>query len=332
MLVETFDLCKAYGPTVAVDHLTLAVGEGEVFGFLGPNGAGKTTTVKMLLGLAAPTAGQARILGRRPGDPEVMGQVGFLPEQFRFPAWITAADFLDVHGRLYGLSAAERRTRSAQLLARVGLADRARSRLGEFSKGMQQRIGLAQALLNRPRLVFLDEPTSGLDPLGRREVRDLIRELRADGVTVFLNSHFLSEVEVTCDRIAIIKRGRVARLGTLAELTRQGVEVEIAAAGLTPEIEAGLRQWGRIVTGVAADTGDRGSGGGGPGAGARREDAAGQTEAPAAIQRIVMAVASEEVVPALAAYLFRAGAQIYALAPRRLSLEELFLRVMEEET
>ncbi|MEJ5199922.1 MAG: ABC transporter ATP-binding protein, partial [Anaerolineae bacterium] len=150
MLIETHDLCKTYGATVAVDGLTLAVGEGEVFGFLGPNGAGKTTTIKMLLGLVKPTAGEARILGRPPGTPEVMAQVGFLPEQFRFPPWITAADFLDVHGRLYGLSAAERRVRCARLLERVGLADRAGSKLGEFSKGMLQRIGLAQALLNRP--------------------------------------------------------------------------------------------------------------------------------------------------------------------------------------
>ncbi len=310
MLIETCGLCKVYGVTVAVDHLTLAVGEGEVFGFLGPNGAGKTTTIKMLLGLATPTAGQARILGRLPGDPAVMGQIGFLPEQFRFPPWITAADFLDVHGRLYGLSAAERRRRSAQLLARVGLADRGRSKLGEFSKGMLQRIGLAQALLSRPRLVILDEPTSGLDPLGRREVRDLIHELRADGVTVFLNSHFLSEVEVTCDRIAIIKRGRVVRLGTLAELTRQRAEVEIVAAGMTPEIEAGLTQWGRIVQRLA------------PAEAATPPDAG----------HLILAVADEAVAPQVACYLVQAGARLHMLAPRRLSLEELFLRVMEEET
>lgn len=304
MLIETHDLRKTYGPTVAVERLTLAVAEGEVFGFLGPNGAGKTTTVKMLLGLAAPTAGEAYILGRPAGDPAVMGRVGFLPEQFRFPPWITAADFLDVHGRLYGMAAAERRTRIAALLARIGLADRAGSKLGEFSKGMLQRIGLAQALLNRPRLVFLDEPTSGLDPLGRREVRDLIRELRGEGVTVFLNSHFLSEVEVTCDRVAIIKAGRVVRLGALDKLTRQATEIELRVAGLTPKVEAGLAQWGRVVEGVGS--GDVG--------------------------RVVLAVEDEAVAPALAAYLIGAGVRIYALAPRRLSLEELFIRVMQEET
>ncbi len=293
-----------------MERLTLAVAEGEVFGFLGPNGAGKTTTVKMLLGLAAPTAGEAYILGRPVGDPAVMGRVGFLPEQFRFPPWITAADFLDVHGRLYGMAAAERRTRIPALLERVGLADRAGSKLGEFSKGMLQRIGLAQALLNRPRLVFLDEPTSGLDPLGRREVRDLIRELRGEGVTVFLNSHFLSEVEVTCDRVAIIKAGRVVRQGALDELTRQATEIELRVAGLTPEVEAGLAQWGQVVEG-----------------GGNRDWGLGIGD----VARIVLAVEDEAVTPAVAAYLIGAGVRIYALAPRRLSLEELFVRVMQEE-
>ena len=247
MLIETHNLRKTFGDNVAVDSLTLSVGAGEVFGFLGPNGAGKTTTVKMLLGLVAPTAGEARLLGHRPGDPTIMGRVGFLPEQFRFPSWLTAADFLDVHGRLYGLPATERRARIPRLLERVGLADRARSKLGEYSKGMMQRVGLAQALLNDPAIVFLDEPTSGLDPLGRREVRDLIHELRTAGVTVFLNSHFLSEVEVTCDRVAIVKRGRVVRIGTLAELTRQTTEVEVRAAGLSAELVAGLERWGHAI-------------------------------------------------------------------------------------
>jgi ABC-2 type transport system ATP-binding protein len=158
-------------------------------------------------------------------------------------------------------------------------------------------------------VVFLDEPTSGLDPLGRRDVRDLIRELREQGVTVFLNSHFLSEVEVTCDRVAIVKRGRVVRLGPLAALTRQATEIELHVAGLTPEAEAGLAQWGRIVA----------------------RSALGAAGRPDGVQRLILAVPDEEIAPALAAYLIGAGAQIYALAPRRLSLEELFMRVMQEE-
>jgi ABC-2 type transport system ATP-binding protein len=321
MLIETHNLRKVFGDVVAVDSLTLSVGAGEVFGFLGPNGAGKTTTIKMLLGLVAPSAGEARLLDHRPGDPAVMGRVGFLPEQFRFPPWLSAADFLDVHGRLYGLPAAERRTRIPRLLARVGLADRAHSRLGEFSKGMQQRVGLAQALLNHPEVVFLDEPTSGLDPLGRREVRDLIHELAATGVTVFLNSHFLSEVEVTCDRVAIVRQGRVVRSGALSELTRRVTEVEIRASGLNPGLIEGLGRWGDI-------TGDRRPG---------SADAATATrDARAAVGGdevicLTMVVAGEEVLPEVASYLVQGGARIYALAPQRISLEAFFLRVMEEE-
>jgi ABC-2 type transport system ATP-binding protein len=315
MLIETHDLRKTFSDTVAVDSLTLSVGAGEVFGFLGPNGAGKTTTVKMLLGLVEPTSGEARILEHRPGDPAIMGRVGFLPEQFRFPSWLTATDFLDVHGRLYGLSAAERRLRIPRLLERVGLADRARSRLGEYSKGMQQRVGLAQALLNDPAIVFLDEPTSGLDPLGRREVRDLIHELRAAGVTVFLNSHFLSEVEVTCDRVAIVKRGRVVRIGTLAELTRQTTEVEIRAAGLSTELVAGLSRWGSVISDSASPI-------------PNRQSAIRNTDE---VVRLTLTVASEDVLPEIADYLVQRGARVYALAPQRISLEELFMRVMEEE-
>ena len=330
MLVETHNLRKTFGETVAVDSLTLSVGAGEVFGFLGPNGAGKTTTVKMLLGLVEPTSGEARLLDHRPGDPSIMGRVGFLPEQFRFPSWLTAADFLDVHGRLYGLPAAERRARIPRLLERVGLADRARSKLGEYSKGMMQRVGLAQALLNDPALVFLDEPTSGLDPLGRREVRDLIHELRAAGVTVFLNSHFLSEVEVTCDRVAIVKRGRVVRIGTLAELTRQTTEGEIRAAGLSPELVVGLERWGQIgkwqmADSIVQDAGDNPE---------SAEIATRNTQHAIRnddVVRLTLTVANEDVLPEIADYLVQGGARVYALAPQRISLEELFMRVMEEE-
>lgn len=308
IVIETARLRKVYGDTIAVDDLTLSVAPGEVFGFLGPNGAGKTTTVKMLLGLVRPTAGEAHLFGCAPGDPRAMARVGFLPEHFRFHPWLTGAGFLDLHGRLYGLDAAERKERIPRLLARVGLADRAGTRLAEFSKGMTQRIGLAQALLNDPELVVLDEPTSGLDPLGRREVRDLIRELRGAGVSVFLNSHFLSEVEITCDRVAIVKHGRVVRIGTLDELTRQAVEVEIRASGLTAECLAGLAQWGQVT----APPSEIGCGSG-------------------TCTRLTMSVADEDALPRVAEWLIRSGAHLYALAPQRLSLEELFMRTMAED-
>ncbi len=297
-IIETSDLRKVYGDTVAVDRLTLSVEKGEVFGFLGPNGAGKTTTVKMLLGLVHPTAGQALILGRPPDDPAVMGRVGFLPEHFRFHPWLTASGFLDMHGRLYHMPADRRRRRIPELLERVGLAGRADTRLSAFSKGMSQRIGLAQAMLNEPELVFLDEPTSGLDPMGRREVRDIIREMRKQGTTVILSSHFLSEVEITCDRVAIVKEGRVVRTGTLDELTGQTTEVEIRADGLTQDLLAGLHRWGDNIS-VNGD-------------------------------RVTLTVKGEDALPAIAHWLVTGGAQLYALSPRRLPLEELFVRIMEE--
>jgi ABC-2 type transport system ATP-binding protein len=337
MHIETTSLRKHYGALTAVDGIDLRVDAGEVFGFLGPNGAGKTTTVKMLLGLVAPSAGAARVLGCRPGDPAAMRRIGFLPEHFRFPPWLTAYNFLDTHGQLYGMTATERRTRIPKLLERVGLGGRARSRLGEFSKGMQQRVGLAQALLNEPALVFLDEPTSGLDPVGRYEVREVIRELRQRGVTVFLNSHFLSEVEVTCDRVAIVKRGRLVRVGSLEELTAGATQIEIRAAGLTAGLLAGLAQWGQITEGKLQTANDQAPMAKSPTAHTHPKlDHESRTDARPPvwaydIDRLLLTVPSEDVLPAIAAYLVQGGARLYGLAPRRASLEELFIQVMAED-
>ena len=298
-VIETTELRKDYGDIVAVQGLTLTVHSGEVFGFLGPNGAGKTTSIKMLLGLVHPTNGEARLLDGKPGEARVMQRVGFLPEHFRFHPWLKAGEFLDVNGRLLGMSAEQRRQRIPVLLDRVGLADRADTRLGKFSKGMTQRIGIAQALLNEPEVVFLDEPTSGLDPLGRRLVRDIIADLREAGTTVFLNSHFLSEVELTCDRIAIIDRGRVVRQGAVDELTGGLIEVKIRAGDLTDGLVEGLSRWGRVI--------------------ARNQD------------RVEMQIESEAELPAIANWLVSGGAKLYSLTPQRLSLEELFVRTVEEE-
>jgi ABC-2 type transport system ATP-binding protein len=228
-----------------------------------------------------------------------MGRVGFLPEHFSFPRWLTAAELLDVHGRLLGLGRAERAERIGPLLDRVGLAGRGGGRIGTFSKGMMQRVGLAQAILGRPDVVFLDEPTSGLDPLGRRDVRDLIRELRAAGMTVFLNSHLLSEVEAICDRLIIVKAGRVLRAGTLAELTAGHLEVDLRVGGLAdggvaavlPEV-----RWKRAVDG-----------------------------------EVTAAIDDEEALPEMVARLVAAGARVYEVTPRRPSLEDIFLSLIEGE-
>jgi ABC-2 type transport system ATP-binding protein len=196
LAIRTRGLRKVFSGKVAVRNLTLDVPRGEVFGFLGPNGAGKSTSVKMLLGLVFPTSGEAEILGRPPGDAKGRRKVGFLPEHFRFYDWLTSAELLELHGRLYGMSQSALRERIPALLDLVGLTPHRDKRLQDFSKGMLQRIGLAQALLNDPELIFLDEPTSGLDPLGRRMVRDIIKAQRDRGATVLLNSHLLGEVEI----------------------------------------------------------------------------------------------------------------------------------------
>jgi ABC-2 type transport system ATP-binding protein len=225
-VIETHGLRKQFGTKVAVADLSLEVFRGEAFGFLGPNGAGKTTSLKMLLGLVRPDAGTATVLGAPLGDRAARARVGFLPEHFRFHDCLTGREFLRFHGRLYGLRGLPLDARIDELLRRMDLADAADRAIGGYSKGMLQRIGLAQALINDPDLVFLDEPTSGLDPLGRRLVRDLIRELRERGTAVFLNSHLLGEVEATCDRVAFVKNGGIVGTMTMEEVRGRGGSLE----------------------------------------------------------------------------------------------------------
>jgi ABC-2 type transport system ATP-binding protein len=207
----------------ALDSLSLTVGRGEIFGFLGANGAGKTTTLKLLMRLMYPTSGGARILGRDIGDTAMHSEIGYLPEHPYFYDYLTARELLEYCAELFGYAAAERRRRAADLLARVRLEEKSWDKqLRKFSKGMLQRVGLAQALVNDPTVVFLDEPMSGLDPVGRREVRDLIASLRTTGTTVFLCSHILSDVEALCDRAAVLRKGRLAHIGRLEELRGAG--------------------------------------------------------------------------------------------------------------
>jgi len=220
-------LAKRYGRVVALEDLTLRVGRGECLGFLGPNGAGKSTAVKMLLGLVRPTGGRGELLGKPIGDRRTRARIGYLPELFRYPDWLAAREVLAFHARLLQLADAPRAIDA--VLDEVGLRERARDRVGTYSKGMQQRLGLAVALLGDPEIVFLDEPTSALDPVGRSDVRALIERLRARGRTVFLNSHLLGEVERVCDRVCIVDRGRVVAQGTIDALTGEarGVRVRL---------------------------------------------------------------------------------------------------------
>jgi ABC-2 type transport system ATP-binding protein len=323
LAVETHALRKEYGRRVAVANLSLAVPEGEVFGFLGPNGAGKSTTVKMLVGLVRPTGGEGRLFGRPLGDTAARRRLGFLPEQFRFHEWLRAEEFLEFHASLYGVPRRERPARIAEALRLVGLEARAHDPLRTFSKGMLQRIGIGQALIADPKLVILDEPTSALDPIGRRDVRDLIRTLRARGAAVFLNSHLLSEVEMVCDRVAIIDRGRVVRQGPLAELVSGALEVEVRLEGATPALLGALEaRWPRITHPEAATEPPPGI----PSSGGSGDQSATTQDG---VQTLRFAVEDEADVARIADAVIRGGARLRALVPHHTTLEDLFVQSVE---
>lgn len=230
-------------PRRALHPLHLTVEDGEIFGFLGPNGAGKTTTLKMLMGLVFPTAGTARILGRDWTEPEVKAQIGFLPEQPYFYDYLTAHELLGYYGQLSGVPAKERNRRVNEVLTRVGLTDVKGVQLRKFSKGMLQRAGIAQAILHDPKVVFFDEPMSGLDPLGRREVRDLMEQLKHEGKTVFFSTHILSDAEALCDRVAIIHKGELRGVGAVEDLTA-GVQGKVEVVWQGTQIPASMKALG----------------------------------------------------------------------------------------
>ena len=220
---------------LAVDGVSFAIRKGEVFGLLGPNGSGKSTTIKMLLGLLQPTAGAVRLFGLDPSSPRAKARIGYLPELSHFHPYLTPRETLRYYGGLFDMPSKLRHERAERLLARVGVADAADRPVGEFSKGMARRIGLAQALLNEPDLVILDEPTSGLDPIGRHEVKTLIKELASEGRTVLLSSHLLAEVEDVCDRVVILGDGRICAEGRLDELLKAREGLQMTITGMEPE-------------------------------------------------------------------------------------------------
>lgn len=293
-VISARNLRKVFGSKVAVRALTLDVLRGEIFGFLGPNGAGKSTSIKMLLGLTSPTSGAATVLGFPVGNVPARRKIGFLPEHFRFYEWLTAAELLELHGRLYGMAGDDLRVMVPKLLDRVGLLPHRNKRLRDFSKGMMQRIGLAQALLNSPDLIFLDEPTSGLDPSGRKLVREIIGEQRARGSAVFLNSHLLSEVEVTCDRVAFIRGGAVLETRRL-DATRE-TTVLIRAHGISDRARDLLAA---RVDALRCESG-----------------------------RLTFNLASADELPPIVRLLVESGADVYEVTPQRLSLEDLFLKIV----
>ena len=283
----------------ALDGLSVTVNQGEIFGFLGANGAGKTTTLKLLMTLIFPTAGSAQILGHDIADVSMHSRIGYLPENPYFYDYLSALEFLDFCGRIFGYSQAERARRAKDLLSRVRLDEsKWNTHLRKFSKGMLQRVGLAQALINDPEIVFLDEPMSGLDPIGRREVRDLIAALRQEGKTVFMCSHILSDIEVLCDRVAILKGGHLAQVGSLDELRQQRGEnerVEVVVAGTDAEVLKSLLP---------------------------SNDNFRVTPTPAGLK---VEVSEEKEVDIVLVALRKAGGKLVSVQPLKQSLEELFL-------
>ena len=298
LAVHTQDLAKRYGKTVALTGLTMSVRRAEVFGFLGPNGAGKTTAVKLLVGLARPTAGEGWVLGAPVGDLRTRRRLGYLPELFRYQGWMKAREVLGLHCELSGMPRHEWKTEIQTALETVGLADRGHDRVEGFSKGMQQRLGLGVALLGRPELVLLDEPTSALDPVGRHDVREIIRQLKARGTAVFLNSHLLSEVEQVCDRLAVVDHGRVIATGTMAQILGQDGAVRVRASGLLPAGRAALANYGNLE--------DEG-------------------------EWLTFRGLAQDQVPELVSEIVRQGGRVYAVEPRHETLEDRFLQLLKEQ-
>jgi ABC-2 type transport system ATP-binding protein len=295
-VIVTHDLTKRFGSTVALAGLDLTVGRGEVFGFLGPNGAGKTTAVKLLVGLTSPTSGSGRLLGAPLGDRAARRRLGYLPELFRYQPWLTGREVLRLHCELARLERGTWRTEIESALETVGLAGRGDDRVATYSKGMQQRLGLGVALLGQPELVLLDEPTSALDPVGRQDVRRIIAGLRERGVTVFLNSHLLGEVERMCDRVAIVDRGRVVASQPVSELVAAR-SVRVQVRGLGPAERASLARFGRMS----------------------------QEEG-----WLVFTDVDPERVPDIVDAIVAAGGRVAAVLPGRESLEERFFELLAE--
>jgi ABC-2 type transport system ATP-binding protein len=299
LTIDASRLRKSYGTRAAVRDLTIQVGRGEAFGFLGPNGAGKSTSIKMLLGLVKPSGGNALLLGQPVGTRSVRARIGFLPEHFRFYDWLSASELILFHGRLCGLAEDALRHKVPRLLERVGLGAQHNKPIRSFSKGMMQRVGLAQAIVNDPEILFLDEPTSGLDPAGRKLVRDVISEQCHRGATVFLNSHLLGEVEQSCDRVAFIRDGSIVGEYQMNAWQSAQTEVEIKVARVSATAMERLKEFTQNL------------------------------HLDGEILRLRVMETSN--LPQVVRCLVENGAEVFSVVPQRVSLEDLFLQVMGPE-
>jgi ABC-2 type transport system ATP-binding protein len=297
LVIETESLTKFYKNRVGCRNVTISVQEGGIFGFLGPNGAGKSTFVKLLTGLLFPTSGKAYILGKPAGDVETRRKIGYLPEIFKYQDWMTGEDLLKFHGALYKIEKTDLAKRIDRILELVKLKNDRKIRIGSYSKGMQQRIGIASALLPDPDLLFLDEPTSALDPIGRKEVREIMIQLKDKGKTVFLNSHLLSEVEMVCDSVAFIKKGSIIKHGRIDDILESKITVEITAENITEDIKGRLREIGSSVL----FTGNK----------------------------IMLDVKNRDEIHKAAAVIIENGGRLFELSHRRENLENVFMNLIE---
>ena len=298
MMIETHALTKTYGNKTACDQIDLSVESGQVYGFLGRNGAGKSTCIKMLTGLVFPTSGSGTVLGRPLGDVSAREKMGYLPELFRYQDWMTGIDLLNFHAQLIKLK--NKKDQIGRVLKLVGLEGQENYKVGSYSKGMQQRIGLACALLPNPQLIFLDEPTSALDPIGRKDVRDIIVSLKKEGATVFLNSHLLSEVEAVCDSVTFIHKGTVVKSARMDELLMNKISLTIRAKGITEEIFSKLNKQHDSLQKLADGS-------------------------------LTISLNDYEEIPSLASSLISNGVTLYELTPHRETLETVFMQIVGEE-
>lgn len=297
MVIETENLTKNYGNKRGCQNISISVNNGEIFGFLGPNGAGKSTFIKMMTGLLFPTSGSAAILGKPLGDVSVRKKIGYLPENFKYQDWMTGEDLLSFHSSLFKMEKKNVKKRIQEVLSLVKLTGNEKYKIGTYSKGMQQRLGLASALLTDPELLFLDEPTSALDPIGRKEVRDIMLDLKRRGKTVLLNSHLLSEVEMVCDSAAIINKGSVIAQGSMSDMLQGEQVIDIHAENLSDEL---IRELRNISPNLELMN-----------------------------NRIKMSVKTKEDVHKIASIIIQMGGKLYELIPHGQNLESKFISLIE---